>query len=84
MSYAIDATPLWRPNPQTVGETRMAAFIQAMGRGDYAATWQWSVDEPAAFWNALWDFAAVHGEKGQEILSTATRCRVPAGSRRRV
>ncbi len=68
MSYAIDATPLWRPNPQTVGETRMAAFIQAMGRGDYAATWQWSVDEPAAFWNALWDFAAVHGEKGQEIL----------------
>ncbi len=68
MSYAIDDNPLWRPNPQTVGETRMAAFIQAMGRGDYAATWQWSVDEPAAFWNALWDFAAVHGEKGQEIL----------------
>jgi acetoacetyl-CoA synthetase len=68
MSYAIDATPLWRPNPQTVGETRMDAFIQAMGRGDYAATWQWSVDEPAAFWSALWDFAAVHGEKGEEIL----------------
>ncbi|NED60815.1 acetoacetate--CoA ligase, partial [Streptomyces sp. SID10244] len=23
---------------------------------DYAALWQWSVDEPARFWRALWDF----------------------------
>ncbi len=68
MSYAIDQAPLWRPNPQTVGDTRMAAFIQAMGRGDYAATWQWSVDEPAEFWSRLWDFCAAVGEKGSEIL----------------
>ncbi|MCE1181039.1 MAG: acetoacetate--CoA ligase [Rhodocyclales bacterium] len=68
MSYAIDSTPLWRPNPQTVGETTMAAFIQAMGRGDYAATWRWSVGEPAAFWSAIWDFCGAIGEKGQEIL----------------
>ena len=68
MSYAIDSTPLWRPNPQTVGETTMAAFIQAMGRGDYAATWRWSVGEPAAFWSAIWDFCGAIGEKGLEIL----------------
>jgi len=68
MSYAIDATPLWRPNPQTVGETRMAQFIQAMGQGGYAETWQWSVDQPAEFWSRLWDFCGAVGEKGSEIL----------------
>ena len=68
MSYAIDREPLWRPNPNTVGETRMAAFIQAMGQGDYAATWQWSVAEPAAFWNAIWDFCGAVGEKGEQVL----------------
>ena len=72
MTYEIATTPLWQPNPATVGETRMAQFIQAMGHGDYAATWQWSVAEPAAFWSALWDFCGAmgekFGEKGQEIL----------------
>ena len=68
MSYAIDREPLWQPNPQTVGATRMAAFIQAMGHGDYAATWQWSVDQPADFWDSIWDFCGVLGEKGQDVL----------------
>ncbi len=73
MSYAIDREPLWRPNPNTVGETRMAAFIQAMGQGDYAATWQWSVAEPAAFWNAIWDFCGAVGEKGEQVLLDGER-----------
>jgi len=33
MTYAIDNTPLWTPNPATVGDTRMAQFMQAMGHG---------------------------------------------------
>ena len=45
MSYAIDATPLWVPNPATVGETRMAQFMQQMGQHRYADLWQWSVDQ---------------------------------------
>ncbi|MCK6389716.1 MAG: acetoacetate--CoA ligase [Azonexus sp.] len=68
MSYAIDATPLWQPNPNTVGESRMAAYLQAMGRGDYAATWQWSVDQPVEFWDSIWQFCGAVGEKGQDTL----------------
>ena len=68
MTYAIEAQPLWRPNPNTVGDTGMAIFMQASGYGRYADLWQWSIDEPQAFWSKLWDFTGVIGEKGTKIL----------------
>ncbi|UVF80796.1 acetoacetate--CoA ligase [Gordonia mangrovi] len=40
----------------------MQAFTRFVGDrtdrtiDDYASLWQWSVDEPAAFWRAVWDF----------------------------
>ncbi|GIR71701.1 MAG: hypothetical protein CM15mP74_29520 [Halieaceae bacterium] len=30
--------------------------------GDYFALHQWSLDEPAAFWRAVWDFAEIQGD----------------------
>jgi acetoacetyl-CoA synthetase len=68
MTYAIDDRPLWRPNLLTVGDTRMAMFMQAMGHGRYADLWQWSVERPEEFWSRLWDFCGAVGEKGTEIL----------------
>jgi len=68
MTYAIEAQPLWRPNPNSVGDTGMAIFMQASGYGRYADLWQWSIDEPEAFWSRLWDFTGVIGEKGTKIL----------------
>ncbi len=68
MTYAPAAQPLWRPNPQTVGDTRMAVFMQATGHGRYADLWQWSVDQPEAFWSTLWDFCGAVGDKGRTVL----------------
>ena len=68
MTYAPAAQPLWRPNPQTVGDTRMAVFMQATGHGRYADLWQWSVDQPEAFWSMLWDFCGAVGDKGRTVL----------------
>ncbi len=31
---------------------------------DYHRLWQWSADEPAAFWGSLWDYFGVLGERG--------------------
>src|SRR5262245_4414531 len=31
---------------------------------DYEALYRWSIEDPAAFWQALWDFAGVTGERG--------------------
>lgn len=73
MTYAIEAKPLWQPNPNTVGDTRMAMFMQAMGHGRYADLWQWSIDQPEAFWSRLWDFCGVIGDKGQTVLRDGDR-----------
>lgn len=63
-----DATPLWQPDPATVGRTGMARFMQATGHASYADLWQWSVDRPEDFWPTLWDFCGVVGEKGERVL----------------
>lgn len=68
MTYASEAQPLWKPNPHTVGDTRMAVFMQATGHGRYADLWQWSVDQPEAFWSTLWDFCGAVGDKGRTVL----------------
>ena len=79
MTYAVASAPLWRPNPQTVGATRMAQLMQATGHGSYADLWQWSVDQPEAFWSMLWDFCAVVGEKGTKILVDRAPQEAPLG-----
>ncbi len=73
MTYAIDAAPLWQPNPQSVGATRMAQLMQTTGHRGYADLWQWSVDQPEAFWSLLWDFCGAVGEKGTQILVDGDR-----------
>ena len=73
MTYAIDPNPLWRPDPETVGNTRMAHFMQETSHADYADLWRWSVDQPEAFWSKIWDYCAVVGEKGQRILLDGDR-----------
>jgi acetoacetyl-CoA synthetase len=68
MTDEIDNLPLWQPNPNTVGATGMALFMQATGYGRYTDLWQWSVEQPEMFWSTLWDFCAAVGGKGDHIL----------------
>jgi acetoacetyl-CoA synthetase len=68
MTYPIENQPLWKPDPVTVGDTRMAQFMQAMGRGRYADLWQWSVDRPEEFWTQIWRFCGAVGERGSVVL----------------
>jgi acetoacetyl-CoA synthetase len=57
-------TPLWRPDPERVEASRIAAFRRWLaGRGvevaDYQALWEWSVTDLEAFWGALTEFLGV-------------------------
>ncbi|MGB5211219.1 MAG: acetoacetate--CoA ligase [Gammaproteobacteria bacterium] len=62
----VNAEPLWTPDPERIAGTRLAQFQTFAGEWaeqsfpDYEALWQWSVDQPAAFWQAVWDFCEVH------------------------
>jgi acetoacetyl-CoA synthetase len=71
-------TKLWEPSPERAAAAQITAFMNTVNaeRGakasDYDSLWQWSVDNPEAFWTALWDFGGVIGEKGDVTLSDPT------------
>jgi acetoacetyl-CoA synthetase len=50
--------PQWVPTDQDVADARVTDFARFVGKSgsDYKALWQWSVDDPAAFWVALWEY----------------------------
>ncbi|MFI5914591.1 acetoacetate--CoA ligase [Dactylosporangium sp. NPDC051541] len=55
------AKVLWEPPTDVRDHTRIGGFLRWLEaeRGltfaGYQDLWQWSVDEPAAFWRAIWD-----------------------------
>jgi acetoacetyl-CoA synthetase len=64
-----DDTPHWIPSAARVAAAQLTefhAFARERGApgGDYASLWQWSVDEPAAFWSAVFDFTGVIADRG--------------------
>ncbi|MEM7094138.1 MAG: acetoacetate--CoA ligase [Actinomycetota bacterium] len=71
--------PLWSPNERRRSETRLTAFERFLGdRGHgpfdaFAALHWFSVDENEAFWDAIWDFAEIIGDKGERIVEPAAR-----------
>ncbi len=70
---SMSDAPLWTPSsPES---TQLAAFMRGLGqeRLDYQAFWRWSVDHPEKFWNAVWDFTGVIGEKGDVVLQDGDR-----------
>ena len=65
---------LWAPSAERVASAQLTAFMQFVtastgfdASGDYFALHQWSLDEPAAFWRAVWDFTEVQGDHGETV-----------------
>jgi len=52
------ATPLWSPSPERIARSNLAAFARryAPEAADYGALHRWSLEEPEAFWSAVWEF----------------------------
>ena len=73
MSYTAESQPLWSPRPESASATRMAALMRQTGHADYAGLWQWSVDQPEAFWSTIWDFCGAVGDKGSRVLLDGDR-----------
>ncbi|WP_083730905.1 MULTISPECIES: acetoacetate--CoA ligase [Protofrankia] len=66
----IEGQLLWTPSAQRVRAAGVTAYLEwlAAERGrrltDATALWQWSVDDLDGFWDSIWDFCAVEGERG--------------------
>jgi acetoacetyl-CoA synthetase len=72
-------TPLWVPSPERAAGAQVTHFRQEANRrhgldlGDYAALHRWSVEDPAAFWDLVWDFCGVIGSKGERRATDLDR-----------
>jgi acetoacetyl-CoA synthetase len=55
--------PIWQPTPKRCAASNMRRFIdvhRAQLRGDdYAALYEWSIEQPAEFWAAVWSFCEI-------------------------
>jgi acetoacetyl-CoA synthetase len=72
--------PLWTPSPDRVAASQLTEFAalvakrHGVGIADYAALHRWSVEHPAAFWTAVWDFGGVVAKtRGERALMDAGR-----------
>lgn len=66
--------PLWTPSEETVKGSRMAEFMRWIGDekgvavNDYDELHAFSVEQADLFWDAIWDYCGVVGEKGATII----------------
>ncbi len=69
------SAPLWQPSAERVAAATMTRFIDWLaerrgvtpvrnGDAGYPALYAWSIAEPVRFWDAVWDFCGVIGDKG--------------------
>jgi acetoacetyl-CoA synthetase len=61
--------PIWTPSLFRIADANLTRFMTfAAARGatadDYEALYGWSIAEPAAFWETLFEFAGVIGDRG--------------------
>ena len=65
--------PLWTPSAERVAQTELARFMREVGKSSYAELHAWSVQNAPDFWNKVWDFCGVIGEKGGPTLVDGER-----------
>jgi len=72
--------PLWTPSPARVAASHITLFRKHVAQKwgaklpDYAALWRWSVEEPAKFWQSVWDYAGVKaGRRADRVLGDPDR-----------
>ncbi|GHA05829.1 acetoacetate--CoA ligase [Oceanisphaera arctica] len=74
-------SPLWRPSPARIKRSQLYEFMQQANHRygleltDYQSLHAWSVQDSATFWNLVWDFAEVVGEKGEQLVLNAANTR---------
>ena len=70
---------LWSPTEERIASAQLTAFMHSVrdttgfdAGGDYFALHQWSLDEPAAFWRAVWNFTEIQGDPGDVVCDDAS------------
>jgi acetoacetyl-CoA synthetase len=68
------AKPLWTPSPRSVADANMTRFIGALNQAyktklrGYEDAWRWSIGHLEEFWDAVWQYGGVIGDRGKRVL----------------
>ena len=71
--------PLWTPSSDRIAGanlTRFMCFVADRGgviSHDYSELYRWSVRKPDEFWDVMWEFAGVRGDKGSRVTADLDR-----------
>ncbi len=71
--------PIWSPGPARRQTANIKRFLDLArseldpGLQDYWDLYRYSLDQPEAFWRAVWDFCEVIGTSGDTVLSDGDR-----------
>jgi len=66
---------LWTPSPERVARTRLARLAERLGCDGYDALHRTSIDDPDAFWPAVWDECDLVGDPGGRVLEVGPTMR---------
>ena len=71
--------PIWSPGPARRQTANIKRFIELVrseldpGVQDFWGLHRYSVDNPAEFWRAIWEFCGVEGDAGEVVLEHPER-----------
>jgi acetoacetyl-CoA synthetase len=71
--------PLWIPSAERIARARVTAFGRAAEQRfdrsfpDYRSLYRFSIDRPGEFWDAVWDFTGIRGDKGDRVVEHLER-----------
>lgn len=66
--------PVWRPSQERIARARLTAFMREVAPAhhlhfrDYDDLYRFSIERPADFWRAVWQFCGIRGHMGHRIV----------------
>jgi acetoacetyl-CoA synthetase len=71
--------PLWTPSEERIARARLTAFMRDLGQSrgrrfrTYEELYRFSVEDPAGFWRAAWEFCGIRGWMGNRVVADLDR-----------
>lgn len=61
----------WLPSDRNIADSLLVKFAQDIPYANYHDLHQWSINHIPEFWDKVWDFCGVIGDKGNQVLENS-------------
>jgi acetoacetyl-CoA synthetase len=71
--------PLWVPSADRIARSNLTRFMRDVSSrwqtaiDDYASLYRFSIERPGEFWDSIWSFAGVVGDRGERVVDLIER-----------